>query len=231
MGSSLDAPKPPKSAGQKCCSEQWEAAYLRFETPEQEIAKFRGRLVSLGAEAWPKDAQIVDLFCGRGNGLRALEQLGFERLEGVDLSGTLLAEYKGPARGYVCDCRELPFADATKDILIVQGGLHHLEAIPDDLEQVLLEVSRVLRPTGRLVVVEPWLTPLLSAIHFLSRRPLLRQVWSKLDAFATMTEHEIPTYEQWLEQPETILNLARAHFETESLHVRAGKLKFVGRKR
>ena len=67
-------------------ADPWEAAYLRFETPEQEIQKFIRRLHHLGAEEWPRDSEIVELFCGRGNGLHALERLGFTRLEGVDLS-------------------------------------------------------------------------------------------------------------------------------------------------
>ena len=53
----------------------WEAAYLRFETPEQEIQKFLKRLRKLGAGEWPSGAKIVELFCGRGNGLHALERL------------------------------------------------------------------------------------------------------------------------------------------------------------
>ena len=40
----------------------WEAAYLRFETPEEERRKFLRRLRKLGAESWPKDAQVVELF-------------------------------------------------------------------------------------------------------------------------------------------------------------------------
>src|SRR5580700_4855758 len=76
----------------------WEAAYLRFETPEQEIQKFVSRLRKLGADQWPRDAEIVELFCGRGNGLNALERLGFTRLEGVDLSPRLIAEYRGLAK-------------------------------------------------------------------------------------------------------------------------------------
>src|ERR1700682_1296484 len=64
----------------------WEAAYLRFESPEEEIRKFIRRLTRLGAPQWPRDAEIVELFCWRGNGLLALQQLGFTRPEGVDLS-------------------------------------------------------------------------------------------------------------------------------------------------
>src|SRR5256885_9486685 len=55
----------------------WEAAYLRFETPEQEIRKFISRLQRLGAQRWPREAQIVELFCGRGNGLKAFVLLRF----------------------------------------------------------------------------------------------------------------------------------------------------------
>jgi len=47
----------------------WEAAYLRFESPEEEIRKFVRRLTRLGAPQWPRDAEIVELFCGRGNGV------------------------------------------------------------------------------------------------------------------------------------------------------------------
>ena len=57
--------------GEVCCSQTWEAAYLRFETPEEERRKFLRRLRILGAPHWPRDAEVVELFCGRGNGLRA----------------------------------------------------------------------------------------------------------------------------------------------------------------
>src|SRR5438045_4762428 len=139
----------------------WEAAYLRFETPEQEIRKFIRRLNRRGAAQWPRDAEIVELFCGRGNGLVALERLGFTRLEGVDLSPRLLAQYKGPAKCMVADCRKLPFLDRTKDVLVVQGGLHHLPNLPADLEQTFSEMQRVLRKTGLVIFVEPWRTPFL----------------------------------------------------------------------
>ena len=38
----------------------WEQAYTQFETPEEEIAKFTARLVTLGARAWPRQAQVVE---------------------------------------------------------------------------------------------------------------------------------------------------------------------------
>lgn len=206
----------------------WEAAYLRFETPEEEIRKFIGRLTRLGASQWPHDAEIVELFCGRGNGLIALQRLGFTRLEGVDLSPRLLAQFKGSAKCTVADCRKLPFADRSKDVLIVQGGLHHLPALPDDLDQTFSEMQRVLRRNGRVMFVEPWRTPFLTCVHLISELPPVRRVSNKMDAFATMTEYEIRTYEQWLGQPELIKRIARTHFLPVHESFAWGKWNFVG---
>jgi 2-polyprenyl-3-methyl-5-hydroxy-6-metoxy-1,4-benzoquinol methylase len=74
-------------------NDPWEAAYIRFETPEQEVRKFIGRLKFMDAMKWRRNAKIVELFCGRGSGLRALHQLGFNQVEGIDLSRSLIAEY------------------------------------------------------------------------------------------------------------------------------------------
>jgi SAM-dependent methyltransferase len=209
----------------------WEAAYLRFETPEQEIQKFVARLQKLGADQWPRDTEIVELFCGRGNGLNALERLGFTRLEGVDLSPRLIAEYRGPAKCFVADCRQLPFADRSKDVLIVQGGLHHLPTLPDDLEKTFSEMQRVLRKDGRVVFVEPWLTPFLKVVHAVSENPLARRLSNKLDALATMIQFERHTYDQWLARPDLITHIARKHFTPVHESFAWGKWNFVGQPR
>ncbi|HEV1993866.1 MAG TPA: class I SAM-dependent methyltransferase [Candidatus Acidoferrum sp.] len=213
-----DAPSP----------DPWEAAYLRFETPEEEIQKFIVRLNRLGAPQWPRDAEIVELFCGRGNGLVALDRLGFTRIEGVDLSPRLVAQYRGPAKCIVGDCRQLPFADRSKDVLIVQGGLHHLPTLPDDLQQTFAQMQRVLRKDGRAVFVEPWLAPFLKFVHWVSENPLARRVSNRMDALATMIQFERRTYEQWLGQPELIKKIARAHFVPVHESFAWGKWNFVG---
>jgi ubiquinone/menaquinone biosynthesis C-methylase UbiE len=206
----------------------WEAAYSRFETPDQEIQKFKRRLIKVGAEGWPREAAIVELFCGRGNGLEALALLGFRRLEGVDLSPRLLTQYKGHGTCYVADCRKLPFDDSSKDILIVQGGLHHLVNLSVDLDQVLCEARRVLRPGGRLVAVEPWLTLFLRIVHVLCERAVCRKLSNRLDALATMIRYERVTYQEWLHAPDLITALFRSHFELRQLSRAWGKLSFVG---
>ena len=218
-----------KTAAQRALTpDPWEAAYLRFETPEEEIGKFIGRLSRLGARQWRRDAEIVELFCGRGNGLVALQRLGFTRLEGVDLSPRLIAQYKGSAHCIVADCRKLPFADRSKDVLIVQGGLHHLPNLPADLKQTFSEMQRVLRKDGRVMFVEPWRTPFLTLVHFVSEIPIVRRFSNKMDAFATMTEYEIRTYTQWLGQPDVIKRMSRTHFVPVHESFAWGKWSFVG---
>lgn len=203
---------------------EWETAYQRFETADQEIAKFKKRLVYLGFENWAKDARVVELFCGRGNGLHALAQLGFTNLEGVDLSEELLKAYSGEARLYAGDCCELLFDDDSCDIMIVQGGLHHLLHLPDDLDRCLSEIRRSLKPDGTFCMVEPWRTPFLDLVHSACESSLARRCWSKLDALAEMIEREITTYEQWLGQPTAILELIESHFSIERQKIGFGKI-------
>jgi len=209
-------------------ADPWEAAYLRFETPEEEIAKFTGRLQRLGADRWPREWRVVELFCGRGNGLHALVGLGFRNLEGVDLSPRLIAQYTGEAKCYVGDCRELPFEKGSKDAAIVQGGLHHLPALPNDLERVFAELRRVVQPQGRVVFVEPWLTPFLRMVHALSGTSLARRVSAKVDALAIMIENERQTYENWLSRPREISALAHRYFQAQHESIAWGKWNFVG---
>jgi ubiquinone/menaquinone biosynthesis C-methylase UbiE len=214
--------------GAECCSSVWERAYQDFETPREEIEKFKSRLRNLGATRWSRSAKIIELFCGRGNGLHGLTELGFNNLEGADLSPSLLGQYSGRAKCYVCDCRKLPFGDATYDVVIIQGGLHHLQELPEDLTACLDEIRRVLKPSGRFVMVEPWLTPFLRFIHRLCFSPV-RGVSKKVNALATMIEQEKITYEAWLSRPAEILSLLRKRFDSEFCAKRWGKLMFVGR--
>jgi ubiquinone/menaquinone biosynthesis C-methylase UbiE len=213
-----------------CCDAEWEAAYARFETPAQEQAKFVGRLRRLGAETWPRGLEVVDIFCGRGGGLKAWEALGFGRLEGVDLSENLLLQYSGKAQLYVGDCRRMAFADASRDVICVQGGLHHLPVLPDDLNAVVAEVHRVLRPGGRFVIVEPWKTPFLQAVHALCRQPLACRASPKLGALACMIRREERTYFQWLSRPGEIRAALRRDFETAREEITWGKLYWIGTK-
>ena len=216
--------------GIECCDEEWEQAYARFESTDEEINKFRKRYRKLGVNYWPRSLCVVELFCGRGNSLKALELLGFSKLEGVDLSPALLQQYRGPASMYVGDCRQLRFQDESKDLVIIQGGLHHLPRLPDDLLQVLAESHRILKSNGRILIVEPWLTPFLRIVHAMCNRRILRKTWGKLNALGSMIDREKETYDQWLRRPSDILHALDQIFVCEKRLVRFGKILYVGKK-
>ncbi|MBZ5557759.1 MAG: class I SAM-dependent methyltransferase [Acidobacteriia bacterium] len=209
--------------------DSWERAYRDFETPAEEIRKFERRLRALGADRLDRSSRILEICCGRGNALVAWRRLGFRRAIGLDLSYALLRLADAGTTRVVGDIRAMPVADASQDIVAVHGGLHHLPSL-EDLEATLREVARVIRPDGRVVIVEPWSTPFLTAVHALSRQSPIRRLWKKMDAFERMYELEHTTYDAWLGQPAAILATVRRHLEPVVLQRRWGKLMVLARR-
>lgn len=62
----------------------------------------------------------------------------------------------GPWADVVCDASVLPLRTGSVGALLMVDTLHHLASPLDFMDEAL----RVLRPGGRLAVVEPWVTPL-----------------------------------------------------------------------
>jgi len=216
--------------GLSCCNGKWEAAYERFESASEERAKFRKRFRQMGIKRLDRQSTVVDIFCGRGNGLAVLKEWGFRDLTGVDLSPDLLRQCPKGVRLVVADCTQLRFPDDSVDVFIVQGGLHHLPRIPEDLEACLKEVCRSLKPGGRFYVVEPWETLFLRMVHVITRFPAIRRRVSRFDAFATMVEEEWDTYSQWLSKKREIRKAFAAIFSLESFSTAWGKCTIIARK-
>jgi demethylmenaquinone methyltransferase/2-methoxy-6-polyprenyl-1,4-benzoquinol methylase len=112
----------------------------------------------LAAEAAVRNGdRVLDAACGTGDLAIADVKAGAGRVTGLDFSEGMLerARKKSVRRKDVFDWVQgdmlrLPFADATFDAATVGFGVRNVE----DLELGLRELRRVLRPGGRLAILE-----------------------------------------------------------------------------
>jgi ubiquinone/menaquinone biosynthesis C-methylase UbiE len=105
---------------------------------------------------WPQRPFEHGLEIGAGTGYFCLNmlQLGLiERATATDISDGMLAALRSSAADLgleadtaSADAEELPFGDATFDLVFGHAVLHHVP----DLERAFAEFARVLRPGGRL---------------------------------------------------------------------------------
>jgi len=103
---------------------------------------------------WPERAFGDALEVGSGTGyfsLNLMQQGLFERLVATDISARMLETLAGTAAGLGLEVRtvrteaeDLPFPDASFDLVFGHAILHHLP----DLPRALVELRRVLRPGG-----------------------------------------------------------------------------------
>jgi len=104
-------------------------------------------------EAVRSGDDVLDACCGTGDLAIAARNAGASYVVGVDFSERMLerARRKAPELEWVqSDVLELPFEDASFDAAVVGFGVRNVE----DLEGAIRELRRVLRPGGRLGILE-----------------------------------------------------------------------------
>jgi len=112
------------------------------------------------AEPKPTD-RVLDVACGTGDLTEAFARSGVQEVVGLDFTAEMLdiARVKAPRHlgaaaarvSYIQgDAQSLPFADQSFDILSIAFGIRNVQ----DPAQALREFRRVLRPGGRVVVLE-----------------------------------------------------------------------------
>ena len=113
------------------------------------------------------DEKVLDVGCGSGillNG--AAMRLTTGKATGIDIwaphsgGGNLALLWRNArAEGVAdriefreADARRMPFEDASFDVVMSSGALHHISHNLDDHEQAVREIVRVLKPGGRIVI-------------------------------------------------------------------------------
>jgi ubiquinone/menaquinone biosynthesis C-methylase UbiE len=102
-----------------------------------------------------KDKDVLEIGCGNGYGGYLLNQLGPKSYIGLDVMEEQIEIAKKNQPQYkfiVQDATDLSqFADASKDVVIIFGVLHHIP----EWRKVIDEIRRVLKPNGDLFLEEP----------------------------------------------------------------------------
>ena len=108
-------------------------------------------LVSLGCHS---GSDILDLGCGDGEDAVFVGKAS-RRITGVDLSATALKKFATKGfTGLMADVRDLPFPNNSFDFTVCFGLLHHLVG-QGDMKIYLKEFTRVTRPGGHVLAMEP----------------------------------------------------------------------------
>jgi demethylmenaquinone methyltransferase/2-methoxy-6-polyprenyl-1,4-benzoquinol methylase len=120
----------------------------------------RWRAATLRAASLRPGMRVLDVATGTGKLARAAAgEVGPEgEVIGLDASERMLARARGdapgsgaaPIRWVQGDAMSMPLDDASVDVVTIGFGLRNMP----DVDAALAEMSRVLRPGGRLVVLE-----------------------------------------------------------------------------
>jgi demethylmenaquinone methyltransferase / 2-methoxy-6-polyprenyl-1,4-benzoquinol methylase len=143
----------------------------------------RWRRRTIAALGLPPESVLVDLACGTGD-LTQLARRRRYRVIGADLSWGMLSANHGGAALLQADASGLPIADAAVDGVVCGYALRNFT----DLMASLREAARIIRPGGRIAVLEiaaPPPGPLRTGFEVWFERlvPLLGGLISDADAY------------------------------------------------
>jgi SAM-dependent methyltransferase len=134
--------------------EKADAAHYEWQTAAPYIARTEAAL--LGGIQLAAGERLLEIGCGEGGNLHHLAVRCPEaRLYGTDFSPAKAA-FARRATGALTLCADasaLPLGDAAFDAVLIRDLLHHV--LPALRGRVLAEARRVLRPGGRLFLIEP----------------------------------------------------------------------------
>ncbi|MFO0973927.1 MAG: ubiquinone/menaquinone biosynthesis methyltransferase [Phycisphaerae bacterium] len=180
---------------------------------------WRRRAVALAAVR-PDDV-VLDVACGTGDLVRGFAAAGARRVVGLDFAAGMLrlAADRPAARAAWCraDALRLPFAAGSFSIASCAFGVRNFA----ELSAGLAEMSRVLRPGGRVVVLEFALpgNRLIRAVYQAYFQRVLPRLGAWLSGDATGAYRYLPRSVSHFAGPEELsAALGRAGFERLTAH-------------
>lgn len=127
---------------------------VNYDGLAREYAQHRGALPAvtdalIAGGSLTRDSKVLELGCGTGNYIFALEAAVGCACWGIDRSRDMLAQARARAGGVdlaTADATRLDFADASFDLVFSVDVIHHVDAKQDFYD----EAYRVLRPGGKI---------------------------------------------------------------------------------
>jgi len=120
-----------------------------YEVTQEQVDRLYNRYYWAGHYCAGKD--VVEVACGSGQGLGYLAGIAGS-FEAGDYSNEILSiarqHYGERIRLRQFDAKEMPFADKSKDVIILFEAIYYLP----DAEKFIRECVRVLRPGGRVLI-------------------------------------------------------------------------------
>jgi ubiquinone/menaquinone biosynthesis C-methylase UbiE len=145
---------------------------------DSKIGKIRERDTYLDKIDWGGHERVLDVGCGLGlflvgaaKRLSTGRAVGIDKWQQEDLSGNCAAgtlrnaKIEGVAdkvEVHTGDARQLPFADASFDVVLSSMALHNIYDA-DERRAAVREIARVLAPGGRVLIVDVRHTPAYAA--------------------------------------------------------------------
>ena len=114
----------------------------------------RFRRLALSGLTLQQDTKILDLCCGSGQATEVLVQYS-QNVTGLDASPKSIkrAQTNVPSAQYVeAFAENMPFEDNVFDVVHTSAALHEMN--PEQLQEILNEVHRVLKPGGIFTLVD-----------------------------------------------------------------------------
>ncbi|KAM9380629.1 putative methyltransferase [Phaethornis superciliosus] len=143
---------------------------------------------------------VVDVGCGSGQGTRFLAE-HFKKVVGTDISEAQIQEARdtpsSPNVSYlVCPAEELPFEDASVDLLAAFTAAHWF-----DLEKFMREANRVIKPGGCVAISTYTLDMSLRYGNCSEKLTnIYKEVWDKLSKHShNKVKHVLENYEEIFE--------------------------------
>lgn len=134
-------------------SEAWHENYHSEVEQKRRRAAMPAKFRKLGIDKLDRNSRILDLCCGAGEALDTLYEMGFRDIQGIDLLVPDDVKQDPRFRAVDGDALDTGLPANSFDLILNIHSMHHF-ATPENVGRFVAEAERLLKPGGRLAIVD-----------------------------------------------------------------------------